>query len=507
MNEPSGKVFLVGAGPGDPGLLTLRALTALSAAEVVVYDRLAFQDIGEIAPEGAELIYAGKTPDRHTLTQDEINALLVEKGRLGKTVVRLKGGDPFVFGRGGEEAEALQAAGIPFEVVPGISSAIAVPAYAGIPVTHRGLTCALGIITGHEDPTKPQSALRWEHLARGLDTLVFLMGVKNLPEIASRLMEHGRLGETPVAVIQWGTRPEQRTVTGTLRDIAQTVQEAGITSPAVTVVGDVVRLREKLRWFDTRPLFGVRVLVTRSREQASGLTARLEDLGAAVTEFPVISCQALQDTQALQDAIARLPEFQWAVFTSANGVRFFLDNLWEMGLDVRALAGLKLAALGQGTRAALEDRGLRVDFTPSRFVGEAFAEEFPDARPGVRVLIARAAQAREVIPEELSRRGVDVEVIPCYQTVEPDQGMGEDLRALLEEGKLDVVTFTSSSTVRNFVRMVWGGGPAALPEGVKVASIGPVTSQTARELGLPVHVEAGEHSIPGLVQAVLGLMG
>ncbi len=506
--QSTGRVYLVGAGPGDPGLLTLKGARAIAAADVIVYDRLVHPAILRHARQDAELIYAGKTPERHTLKQEEINALLVAKAREGRTVARVKGGDPFVFGRGGEEAEALAEAGVPFEVVPGITSAIAVPAYAGIPVTHRDFASSLAIVTGHEDPAKEESSIDWQSLARGADTLVFLMGVSNLPRIAARLIENGRAPDTPAAVIEWGTRPEQHTVTAPLQDIGRAAEQDGVKPPAILVAGEVVRLRDRLRWYDIRPLSGRHVVVTRSREQASELTEALESLGAGVIEFPVISCRPLDDGPSLERldrAIEELESYDWVVFTSANGVRFFMERIFQLGGDVRALAGIQIGVMGEGTRRAVEERSLTVDFVPGRFVGESFVEEFPEKRPGVRVLIPRAEEARELIPEQLRRHGCEVDVVPCYRTVAADTESAE-LRLLLAAGTVDVVTFTSSSTVRNFVQLAGLDAPDfRLPDSVKVVSIGPVTSRTAREMGLPVHAEADPHTIEGVVQAVLDL--
>lgn len=498
-----GKVSLIGAGPGDPLLLTLRGARAIAEADVLVHDRLAHPKLLEHAKRSAELIYVGKTPEHHTMKQDEINRLLVDLALAGKKVARVKGGDPFVFGRGGEEAEALAKAGVEFDVVPGVSSAIGVPAYAGIPVTHRGVATSLGIVTGHEDPSKGESSVRWEHLARGLDTLVFLMGVGNLPEIASKLIENGRAPETPAAVIEWGTRAEQRTVTATLATIAAAADQEGISAPAVTVVGDVVGLREQLAWFDRRPLFGQTIVVTRAREQASELSSRLSDLGANVVEFPVISCRPLEDTSELDAAIITLGDYDWIVFTSVNGVEFFVRRLFEMGADVRALGGVSIACMGEATQRAVESHSLRVDFTPGRFVAEAFVEEFPDIEPDTRILVARALEAREVIPDELRKLGATVTVAPCYRTV-ISSADGADLRLMLASGQVDVVTFTSSSTVRNFAQLLGDDEEfSALLDQAKIASIGPITSETAAELGMRVDVEAEVYTIPGLVDAIL----
>ncbi|MGE5620331.1 MAG: uroporphyrinogen-III C-methyltransferase [Sphingomonadaceae bacterium] len=499
----AGRVYLVGAGPGDPGLLTLQGAEVLGLADVVVFDRLANPSLlDEYLPRSAERIYAGKAPGQHTLEQDDINRVLVEKAREGKTVVRLHGGDPFVFGRGGEEALALAAAGIPFEVVPGITSAIAAPAYAGIPVTHRGENSSFAVVTGHEDPTKPESALSWEKLATAAGTLVFLMGVRNLPTIAQRLMEHGRAPDTPVALIRWGTWPRQETLVGTLGDIADGVAEAGFRSPAVIVVGDVVRLRESLRWWDDRPLSGKRVLVTRSREQASRLSALLREQGAEPVEVPVLEIVPPESFDGLDGAIGRLSSYDWIVFTSANGVRAMLDRIEALGLDVRALGGARLAAIGPATAAELRMYRLRVDLVPSVYVAEEVASALVSASiAGKRILLPRADQAREVLAADLARRGALVDEVVAYRTV-PAKGDLSRLRDRLAGGEIDVVTFASSSTVRYLVAGL-GGDAASLLERPMVACIGHITAGTARELGLRVDVVAAEHTIPGLVRAIV----
>lgn len=490
-------VSLVGAGPGDPGLITVRGREVLSRADVVVYDRLASARLLEVARADAERVYVGKQASRHTLTQDEINALLVERALLGKSVCRLKGGDPFVFGRGGEEAEACLAAGVPFEVVPGITSAIAVPAYAGIPVTHRRMCSALGIITGHEDPTKTESSLRWDALASGLDTLVFLMGVENLPNIVDGLLQNGRSPDTPVALVRWGTRPEQETLTGTLNDIVDRVRVAGFKAPAVTVVGEVVKLRETLRWWDDRPLFGKRIVVTRAREQASALSEQLERLGAETVQFPTIRTESIAEA-ADHPMFGCLPlDFDWIVFTSANTVPRLLAILRTNGSDIRGLGRAKLAAIGPGTAKSLTDLGLNVDYVPSEFVSEAVAEQFPEDVNGKAILIPRAEVAREVLPEELAARGAEVTLLPVYRTV-PDVDGAETLANQIRSGAIHAVTFTSASTVRNFHAAL---GDISL-EGIVVACIGPVTANAARELGYPVTITAESFSIPGLVEAL-----
>lgn len=436
--------------------------------------------------DDAERIYVGKAASCHTLSQDEINALIAKHALAGKTVCRLKGGDPFVFGRGGEEAAYLQEQGIPFVIVPGISSAIGGPAYAGIPVTDRSCASSFAVITGHEDPNKPESALDWESIAHGADTLIFLMGLANLPEIASKLIDHGRSPETPVAAIQSATTPSQRVVVGTLADIASKVLEAGLESPVLAVVGDVVSLRSKLAWFDNRPLFGKRILVTRAREQASELSRLLREAGAEPIEVPVIRIEHVPPAENL---ILRLQSADWIVFTSANGLPCLLNQLNMLGTDIRAIGKAKLAAIGPATAASLQERNLRVDFIPSEFVAESVAEEFPDPI-GRRVLIARAEEAREVLPEMLRKRGAEVDEIAVYRTV-VENGELPDLSTI------DAITFTSSSTVRNFrVRY-----PDEIT-GPVIACIGPITAQTAREAGLQVHVEPKQYTIPALVEAL-----
>jgi uroporphyrinogen III methyltransferase/synthase len=484
-------VYLVGAGPGDPGLLTYRGAMLLREADVVVYDRLASPFLLTLVPDGAELIAAGKSPGDVDLTQDETNALLVEKGRTARCVVRLKGGDPFVFGRGGEEAEALAAAGIPFEVVPGITSAIGAAAYAGIPVTHRGLSTHFTVVTGHEDPAKGRTDVDWAALARAGGTLVILMGAGRIGEIARRLVEGGLAPETPVAAVRNGTRPDQTTIRATLA----TVADAGIRAPSAIVVGAVAGL--DLAWFERRPLFGRTVVVTRAREQASALTARLEDLGAEVLELPAI------EIAPVDFAVPDLARFEWLVFTSANGVRaFFDDGLTPAGLDARALAGVRIAAIGPGTDRALGRHGLRADLVPERFVAESLLEAFPaPGAPGARVLLARADVARDVLPEGLAERGYDVEILPVYRTrpATPDPA----LLARVREGRFDAVTFTSSSTVDNFCAQV-DPRPEPFP---LVVSIGPVTSATAVAHGLRVDHEAEQHTIDGLVATLLAAFG
>lgn len=500
MDEAAGKVYLIGAGPGDPGLFTLKGKRCLEEADVVAYDALANHCLLAHAKQGAEMIYVGKRGGQHALPQEDIGRLLVERARAGKVVARLKGGDPFIFGRGGEEAEELASAGVPFEVVPGVTSAVAAPAYAGIPLTHRDFTSTVAFVTGHEDPTKEDTGIAWDKIATGVGTLVFFMGVGRLPEIVSRLVEHGRSPETPAAAIRWGTRADQVVVTGTLATLAERC--AGMKPPAVIVVGEVVALREKLRWFEDKPLFGKRILITRAREQASAFAARLEAAGAEVVEFPAIRIEPPESWKPLDAAIVRLREYQWAIFTSANGVHFFWDRLQRAGRDVRDLFAITVCAIGPATAAALLDRGIRADLVPAEFKAEGLLEAIGNERVhGARILLARAAEAREVLPEELTRRGAIVDVVPAYRTVRNTDN-ADEVRGMLHDGKVHAVTFTSSSTVRHFLDLV-GDEAAALLRGVVVASIGPITAETAALHGIVSHIVPDSYTIPALADALV----
>jgi uroporphyrinogen III methyltransferase/synthase len=501
-------IYLVGSGPGDPGLFTLKGVRCMQEADAVVYDRLAPGVLLGYAKLEAEKIYVGKKPGNPTMSQEEINDLLVEKGRAGMTVVRLKGGDPYIFGRGGEEALALKRAELPFEVVPGVTSGVAAPAYAGIPVTHRNVATSVAFVTGHEDPTKGSLDVDWAKLANGADTLVLYMGVGRLEEISKKLIMAGRNPEMPVACVQWGTVPEQRTITGTLQDIADRVAEAGLKPPAIIVVGDVVALREKgLDWYERRPLFGRRVVVTRARAQAGELSADLERLGAQVYEFPTIEISSPQDFGPLDAAIRDLDSFSLIVFTSVNGVEAFLKRLQHHGLDLRALPReAKVAAIGPATAQRIERAGLRVDVLPEEHRAEALIEVL-GAHPlaAERVLIPRAKVAREVLPEKLREAGAEVVVPPAYESVPSSEGK-EEVSLRLHSGEIDCVTFTASSTVENFVGAFGAEEAARLLTQTRVACIGPITADTARKHGLRVDAEAGEYTIPGLVEAVTGLL-
>jgi uroporphyrinogen III methyltransferase / synthase len=496
----AGTVFLVGAGPGDPGLATRRALELIAEADTIVYDRLVSARLLEGARPGAELIYAGKRPDDPGLGQEQINRLLIDRARGGKRVVRLKGGDPFVFGRGGEEAAALAEADVSFEVVPGVTAGVAAPAYAGIPVTHRGVASAVAFVTAHEDPEKDTSALDWAALATFPGTLVFYMGVRSLGAVAERLIRHGRPPEEPVAVVEQGTLPGQQTVTATLEEIAERVQEKGMRPPAVTVVGPVAKFRELLGWIERAPLHGKTVAVTRARPQASALAERLSRLGAEVVEAPAIRIVPKIESPSVREAVRALAAGAYDIvcLTSPNGAGLLLEALEESGLDARALAGVTLAAIGPGTAGALARGGLRADVVPERSVAESLAAELTKMDlAGRRVLIARAAEARDVLPNALREAGAKVEVVALYERVREELGE-EELAAV---GRADYVTFTSSSTVRNFLDAL--GGAERLPAKARVVSIGPVTSATARELGLNVDVEAERHDVDGLLNALL----
>lgn len=500
-----GKVYLVGAGPGDYKLLSLKAMEAMQIADVLVYDRLADERLLSFAKDDVEKIYVGKASSQHTMKQGDINRLLVEKAKTGKTVVRLKGGDPFVFGRGGEEALELVADNIPFEIIPGITSAISVPAYAGIPVTHRGIATSFAVVTGHEDPTKPESTMRWEQLATATDTLVFLMGVENLPHITAKLIEFGRPAATPAAIIRWGTKPEQEVFITTVGQAAAEVAAKNIKPPAIFLVGEVVTLRDKLAWFDQSPLFGKQVLVTRAREQASVLTTGLEALGARCLEAPSIKIMPPNSYGPLDTAIAALASYQWLIFTSANGVKHFFARLAAAALDTRALAGIKVVAIGSQTAQALAQHGIKADVVPLEFRAEGIIEALRGRiAAGERVLIPRAAVARDILPVTLKDMGVDVQVVEAYQTIAADTD-GHALAAKLAAGEIDIVTFTSSSTVTNLLQLI-GSEAVTLLKRVKVACIGPITAATCEEHGITPAAVAEDYTIDGLITAVQALL-
>ena len=495
-------VYLVGAGPGDPGLITLKGLECIKKADVLVYDRLANQTLLSYSRPEAEIIYVGKSPERHTLLQNEINELLVRRVQTGKVVTRLKGGDPFVFGRGGEEAEFLFENNIPFEIVPGITSAVAVPAYAGIPVTHRDFTSSFTVITGHEDPEKEMSSIDFTKLS-GSGTLVFLMGMANLPIIAEQLIKHGRQTDTPVAIVHKGTRPEQRTLVGRLDNIADKAQKESFKPPAVIIVGEVVNLRDKLKWFENKPLFGKKILVTRSREQASILSEKIMDLGGEPLEFPTIKIVPPDDYCKIDMAIENISSYNWIVFTSINGVQYFLKRLRYHKIDIRKLNGIKLCAIGPKTKEELEACGLIIDYTPEEYRAEAVVKGFENEEiVGKRILLPRADIAREVLTQSFKDMGALVDDVTMYKTVYAETNIYL-LNELLEERMIDIITFTSSSTVRNFVEMLKIKQLDKLLEQIQVASIGPITTATAREFGIKVDIEASEYTIDGMMEAIL----
>lgn len=497
-----GKVYLVGAGPGDPELLTLKGRRLLGEAEVVIYDFLAHPSLLKFISPTAETIYVGKKGGDHTLPQGGINQLIIDQARAGKQVVRLKGGDPFIFGRGGEEAEELVKAGIPFEVVPGITSAIAVPAYAGIPLTHRRYNSSVAFITGHEGEHKDQTGLDWEKLSTGVETLVFLMGYKNLPRIVERLIQNGRPPGTPAALIRWGTTPEQVTVTAPLAEIAQRAETAGLGPPSILVVGSVVELRDQLSWFERRPLFGKQIVVTRTREQASDLVVRLEHLGANCLEFPTIRLAPPSSWKGLDQAIHSLTSFEWILFTSPNGVGAFFNRLEGLGFDLRDLKGLQIGAIGPATAEALKEWKLRANLVPEKFQAEYILEALaPLEMAGRKVLIPRAEQAREILPEGLKRLGAQVVVAAAYQTL-PDDSEKIPLLSKLRQGTVHCLTFTSSSTVLNFLSLFDRQEIVSCLTKVSIACIGPITAQTARDNGLTVRIISDCFTIPGLVEAI-----
>jgi uroporphyrinogen III methyltransferase/synthase len=491
-----GVVYLVGAGPGDPGLMTIRGAELVASADVILHDRLIPRAALRGAREGAELVYVGKRPGEPEVPQAEIEHLMIERARSGRSVVRLKGGDPFVFGRGGEEAEALADAGIQFEVVPGVTAGVAAPAYAGIPLTHRDDASAVAFVAGHEDPSKDGSAIEWDSIAHFPGTLVLYMGVKRLGEIVARLIAAGRRADEPAAAVERGTTPAQRTVTARLAELPEAVAKARIQPPAIVLTGAVAARREAIAWLERRPLFGRKVVVTRARAQASGLAGTLAALGADVVELPAIRIEPRLDSPEVRDAVSAIHSYALICLTSPNGVRLLFKALEDAGLDARALANATVAAIGPGTAAALAERGIRADIVPERSVAEALIESLTAVdvvdRPA---LVARAAEARDVLPEALRERGAKVDVVAIYETVaeKPDPA------ALAAAESADYLTFTSSSTVRNFL----AAAGDRLPREARIVSIGPVTSEEARSAGLDVDVEAERHDPDGLVEALL----
>lgn len=503
-----GKVYLVGAGPGDARLITLKGLDCLAKGDVIVYDRLANPSLLRKAKPGADKIYVGKRTDRHTMKQEDINQLLVDLALSGKIVVRLKGGDPTIFGRVGEEAELLRQHGISYEIIPGITAAISVPAYAGIPVTHRDIASSVSIITGHESPDKLDQAIDWERVTHATGTLVFVMGVAKIGYISSQLMACGKHPDTPVALIRWGTRAEQETLVGTLADIEQRVREADFKPPAIIVVGEVVKQRELLKWAEDMPLFGSRILVTRSRSQASSLVYQIEELGGEAYEYPVIDFAWPQgeSLQHAQEALQGLNTFDWTIFTSVNGVEFFFRHLLELGLDIRSMHRSRIIAVGPATKDALREHGLTSEELPGTFQAEGLLETFgPMLKPGQKVLLPRGDLARSWLPGELRRLGLEVVEAVMYETV-PAGEDDEELLRLLGKGAIHAITFTSSSTVTYFMKALRGmevDDPAEALSKVTVACIGPVTAETASAAGLHVDLIAEESTIHSLVQSLV----
>ncbi|MBI4553224.1 MAG: uroporphyrinogen-III C-methyltransferase [Candidatus Latescibacteria bacterium] len=495
----TGIVYLVGAGPGDPGLITVKGLACLRQADIVVFDHLADARLVAEASPHAERISVPWQPDR----QERINQILLEYARAGKTVVRLKGGDPFVFGRGGEETLFLAEHGIPFEIVPGVTAAVAVPAYAGIPLTHRGLASTIAIVTGHEDPAKPNSHIDWQALAAGIGTLVFYMGAKNLPSIVEHLIAHGKPAGTPVALIQWGTKPSQRTLVGTLADIVPRAQQAAFKPPVLIIVGDVVRLREQLNWFETKPLFGLRVLVTRSREQAGDLSGWLAAAGAEPVEVPLIRITDPDDWMPLDHVIDQLNTYDWLVFTSVNGVEKFFDRLFASGRDVRALSGLKIGVVGTATVERMRTYGTVADYHPVRFDADALVEGLGQSYTmrGARVLFPSADIARETVVTGLRALGAEVMPVVAYRTVS-ETTLPPAIMTMLEQGEIHVITFASPSTVKAFMHVIGESRALDLLSRVVVACMGPVTQQAAENAGMRVGIVPAEATIPALVHAI-----
>ncbi len=501
--QAKGIVYLIGGGPGSPDLITVKAKQCLQKADVIVYDHLIDESLLSLSGKDAELLYVGKKSGQHTMSQQEINKLLIAKAEQGLTVARLKGGDPFIFGRGGEEAMKLAQAGIEFEIVPGVTSAIAVPAYAGIPLTHRDHSSTVCFITGHEDPTKETSSINWDSLAQSPGTLVFLMGIGNLGNITRKLIDSGRPAHSPVAVISNGTTPNQKTVTGTLENIEQKAKDANLTPPGVIVVGDVVGLRGHLNWFETRPLFGKNILVTRPEDQAAGFVSILSGLGARCVQIPVIRTIPPTTWKELDKAIAGLSIYDWTLFTSVNGVKYFFERLKVARKDARHLSGIKIGVIGPKTAEALLDRGVIPELIPDKYSAEGMVEalhQYP--LKGQRVLLPRPVIARDYLPEELKTLGAKVDVVEAYQTVQPEYDQNQ-LDDLFKNGAIDMVTFTSPSTVDNFLALFVGKSVGKEISKILVACIGPITARRATEKGLTVAVVPDEYTGDALARAIV----
>jgi uroporphyrinogen III methyltransferase/synthase len=498
-----GIVYLVGAGPGDPGLITVKGIRCLEKADVIVYDRLVNPQLLSFASPEAGKIFMGKETTGLAGTQDGINSLLIGLAREGKTVVRLKGGDPFIFGRGGEEAEALAEAGVHFEVVPGVTSAVAAPAYAGIPLTHRSHASSVTIVTGNEDPDKENSLIAWDKIAAGSGTLVFLMGMANLKAVCGQLIKHGRNGNTPAALIRWGTWAEQEFLQGTLADIASQAERENFKNPAVIVIGDVVGLYKKLWWLKKKPLTGRRILVTREAQQAEGLARLLTEQGGEVIVFPTIAITGPNDSGPLDQALDKIGRYNWIIFTSKNGVKYFFKRMNERLIDIRDLKGIKLAAIGPKTRETLEECGLRVALTPPVYIAEEIVASIKTMiKTGDRILLPRSDKARKFLKEALAGLGAEVEDVIAYRT-RAAGGDPDYLRRMLGQGFIHLIIFASPSAVYNFVQLLDVSDLTALMKNVQVACIGPVTAQAAAESGLRADIVAREYTSEGLIEAIL----
>ncbi len=502
-----GKVYIVGAGPGDIGLFTVKGFKCLQKADVVVYDFHLNAQVLNYAHNDAEFIYAGKRGGQHDMTQDNINKTIVEKAKEGKTVCRLKGGDPFVFGRGGEEAEVLAKEGIEFEVVPGISSAVAAPAYAGIPLTHRSYSSSLAVVPGYEDVTKKESSIDWTRLATGVGTIVFLMAVKNISQVCSKLIDNGRKSDTPVAVVRWGTRSDQTTLVGDLSNIPDLVKENDIKPPAVMVVGEVVKLRETLKWYEKKPLFGQRVLVT--RQHTVGFEP-LEDLGAELIEFRTIDILPPDDWTELDRAIEKIDSYDWLIFTSVNGVKFFFQRLMDKDRDIRDLKGVRICAVGSKTKAAINKFGIRVDLVPEKFNAEGLIESFmkehsektsENSLKGIKILLPRAEIAREVFPQKVRELGGEIDVFTAYKIVKPEV-YGKRLKRFLKQGKISVATFTSAATFNNYMDIM-GDDAKGLLKDVAITVIGPVTAKAVEKAGLKVSIMPKKATVEAMVEEII----
>lgn len=496
-----GIVYLIGAGPGDIGLFTIKGIRCLQKADAVVYDFHLNSQILTYIKHDAEFIYAGKRGGHHAMTQDQINQALVDQAKQGKIVCRLKGGDPFVFGRGGEEAEVLAAEGIPFEIIPGVSSSIAAPAYAGIPLTHRKYSSSFAVITGNEDATKSDSTMNWDAIAKSFDTLVFLMGVKNLHGITAQLIKHGKNPETPAALVRWGTRPDQKTIVGTVGTIADLATEQGIKPPAVMVVGDVVKLRPVLSWYEKKPLFGQRILITREYTDEYGV---LEDLGAELFEFPTVEIVPPADYAELDAAIEQIESYNWLVFTSANGFNYFLERFMTLGRDIRDLKGIRICAIGPKTAEAIQSFALKVDLVPEEFHAEGLCEAFLEGKKslsGMRILLPRAGVARELFPDKVRSLGGVIDTPETYRGVKSEKH-GKRLKRFLKEGRITVATFTSAMTFNNFMEIMGDEAHDVLKD-VKIAAIGPVTARAIEKAGLEVAIMPDKATIGDMVIAIV----